>query len=82
MIKFYEKDYARIKVQNSYSQKVVNDWVTVAIDKENPAITNGNYNNLKQNDLEIIFNFIKTNYKQLIDLWNDKIDPYDCIANF
>jgi hypothetical protein len=77
-----EKHGARIKVQNSYGVKVSDDWFSVTIDKLNPIVIAGKPSNIKQSDLQKVFDFIKANYQPLIDLWNDKIDPYDCISKF
>jgi len=62
-----------IKVQNNYSNHTEGKCFLVSIE-DDPKIITGKAKNIKQEDLEKIFMFIKVNKNNLLSLWNYEID--------
>lgn len=54
------------------------DIVPVSIDQKNPEVLIDRKN---ISDIELIFNWIKSNYEILIKHWNQEIDDFDAILS-
>ena len=65
----------RLKVQDPDD---LNSFISVLIDKDEPKILAGKFKR-KQN-LKSVFEYIKTNYEELIKVWNQEIDASDFIT--
>jgi hypothetical protein len=70
--------HPRIKVQRDHNVKVSSDWVSISIHPDEPKILAGDLNN---RDFNRVSDFIVKNYKGLMSVWNDSIDPSDFTNN-
>lgn len=69
----------RMKFANSYSPKQnINDLIPISIDKENPEILIKNYKlKISSKDLDILKDWIKKHYENLIKVWNQDMTPFE-----
>jgi len=70
----------RIKVSQQYGEKTSSDFFTVTI-ADNPVFS-GKYGNIKGGDIDRVREFIQLNKDILLQLWYDKIDPFDAVSQF
>lgn len=66
----------RLKFENSYSKKLIpKELIPISIDKDNPEIlVDGFKLKIKPKDIDILKEWIKKYYKDLMDVWNYKIN--------
>lgn len=69
-----------IYMQNNYNKYTTgNDLVPISIDKDNPQLLEDVTLNVKEKDLQKVFNFIKKKYQSLIDMINEVSWDYSII---
>ena len=64
----------RLKVQDPDDEK---NLVSVSIDENNPVILAGKFK--KKQNLNQLFDYIRTNYNDFMEVWNQNIDATDFI---
>ena len=62
----------RLKIQNDYNSNRTDNTLSIEI-SENPKILSG-MQNIKDKDMNIIYDFIKRNLDLLLKHWNEEID--------
>ena len=72
----------RIKVQNSYSQRVTPDKLFVITIEDSPKII-GDVGQLSKKDIDLAVQFVKNNLNILLDYWYERdIDIMNIISGF
>lgn len=72
----------RIKFQNDYSDKVLDNTVPISIDKDEPQVLVKHLTTtISEKDFKKLKWFIQHNYDILMDFWNQKIDNKDFMDN-
>jgi len=72
----------RIKVQNNYSNRVQpNNFFTIKISRiDDNYITIGNIGEIKQKDINKIYDYIKINKKIILDFWDGNINSVNKLS--